>query len=182
MHFLRRNRPGDCAARCKKTNDNLRNSKSFDLNGCDPQNLRLYPDAEQGGEKRCSFDSFESWNWTKSKQFCGNNFPTNKVNPFYSFVLLKFYLFSSQTSWPTKCNDHFEIIMILSYISSSCIFTHDCNWWNEWWLGCPSLTCFFENKKVQPISVVFGGWFEVSQKDFWFGQVSGGAQGRQKSD
>ena len=33
-------------------------------------------------------------------------------------------------------------------------------------LGCPSLTCFFENKKVQPISVVFGGWFEVSQKDF----------------
>ena len=83
MHFLRRNRPGDCAARCKKTNDNLRNSKSFDLNGCDPQNLRLCPDAEQGGEKRCSFDSFESWNWTKSKQFCGHNFPTNKVNPFY---------------------------------------------------------------------------------------------------
>ena len=61
MHFLRRNRPGDCAARCKKTNDNLRNSKSFDLNGCDPQNLRLCPDAEQGGEKRCSFDSFESF-------------------------------------------------------------------------------------------------------------------------
>ena len=53
---------------------------------------------------------------------------------------------------------------------------------NQYTLGCPSLTCFFENKKVQPISVVFGGWFEVSQKDFWFGQVSGGAQGRQKSD
>ena len=93
MHFLRRNRPGDCAARCKKTNDNLRNSKSFDLNGCDLQNLRLCPDAKLGGERGCSFDSFESWNWTKSKQFCGHNFPTNKVNPFCSFVLLKFYLF-----------------------------------------------------------------------------------------
>ena len=129
MHFLRRNRPGDCAARCKKTNDNLRNSKSFDLNGCDPQNLRLCPDAEQGGEKRCSFDSFESWNWTKSKQFCGHNFPTNKVNPFFTFysvVLLKFYLFSSQTSWPTKYNIayYFDIIMILLFLNSYCIFTH----------------------------------------------------------
>ena len=116
MHFLRRNRPGDCAARCKKTNDNLRNSKSFDLNGCDPQNLRLCPDAKQGGERGCSFDSFESWNWTKSKPFCRHNFPTNKVNPFYSFVLLKIYLFSSQTSWPTKYNIsyYFNIIMILS--------------------------------------------------------------------
>ena len=49
-------------------------------------------------------------------------------------------------------------------------------------LGCPSKTCFFENKKVQPISVVFGGWFEGCQKDFVFEQVLGGAQGRQKSD
>ena len=128
MHFLRRNRPGDCAARCKKTNDNLRNSKSFDLNGCDPQNLRLCPDAKQGAERGCSFDSFESWNWTKSKPFCRHNFPTNKVNPFYSFVLLKFYLFSSQTSWPTEYNIayHSNVIMILSYIISSCIFTHHC--------------------------------------------------------
>ena len=52
----------------------------------------------------------------------------------------------------------------------------------KWALGCPSLTFFFENKKVQPIFVVFGGWFKGSQKDFWFGQVLGGAQGCQKSD
>ena len=41
---------------------------------------------------------------------------------------------------------------------------------------------FFENQNSQPIPVVFGGWFEGSQKDFWFGQVLGGAQGCQKSD
>ena len=33
-------------------------------------------------------------------------------------------------------------------------------------LGCPSQTCFFENQNSQPIPVVFGGWFEGSQKDF----------------
>ena len=49
-------------------------------------------------------------------------------------------------------------------------------------LGCPSLTFFFENKKVQPIFVVFGGWFKGSLKDFWFGQVLGGAQDCQKFD
>ena len=41
---------------------------------------------------------------------------------------------------------------------------------------------FLENQKAQPIPVVFGGWFEGSQKDFWFEQVLGGAQDRQKSD
>ena len=49
-------------------------------------------------------------------------------------------------------------------------------------LGCPSLTYFFENKKVQPIFVVFGGWLKGSQNDFLFGQVLGGAQGCQESD
>ena len=52
----------------------------------------------------------------------------------------------------------------------------------QWSLGCPSQTCFFKNQWVQPILMVFGGWLEGSQKDFWFGQVLGGAQGRQKSD
>ena len=53
---------------------------------------------------------------------------------------------------------------------------------NEWpvqcALGCPSKTCFFENQKVQPNPVVFGYWFEGSQKDFWFWQLLGGAPGR----
>ena len=49
-------------------------------------------------------------------------------------------------------------------------------------IGCPSQTCFFKNQNFKPIPVVFWGWFEGSLKDFWFGQVIGGAQGRQKSD
>ena len=50
----------------------------------------------------------------------------------------------------------------------------------SWAVGCPSKTCFLENKKAQPIPVVFGGWFEGSQKDFWFWQVLWGAQGCQQ--
>ena len=48
-------------------------------------------------------------------------------------------------------------------------------------LGCPTKTCFFEIKKTQPTPVVFGWYVEGSQKDFWFRQLLGGAQGRQKS-
>ena len=33
-------------------------------------------------------------------------------------------------------------------------------------IGCPSQTCLFKNQNSQPIPVVFGGWFEGSQKDF----------------
>ena len=29
----------------------------------------------------------------------------------------------------------------------------------QYTLRCPSKTCFLENTKIQPISVVFGGWF-----------------------
>ena len=67
--------------------------------------------------------------------FVGTIFPLTRwiLFTFYSVVLLKFYLFSSQTSWPTKYNIayYFDIIMILLYINSSCIFTHHC--WNIWW-------------------------------------------------
>ena len=48
-------------------------------------------------------------------------------------------------------------------------------------LGCPSKTCFLENKKAQPIPVVSGGWLKGSQKDFWFWQTLGRAQTCQKS-
>ena len=41
---------------------------------------------------------------------------------------------------------------------------------------------FLKIKKTQPIFGYFGGWFEGFQKDFWFEQVLGGAQDRQKSD
>ena len=45
-----------------------------------------------------------------------------------------------------------------------------------------NLLFLFKIKKTQPISGYFGGWFEGFQKDFWFEQVLGGAQGFQKSD
>ena len=35
-------------------------------------------------------------------------------------------------------------------------------------VGRPMKRCICENRKAHPISVVFGGWFEGSWKDFWF--------------
>ena len=82
-------------------------------------------------------------------------------------------------------------------LSLDCIFTKRVIWcisrgiliFKNFWnsncacsLGCPSQTCFFKKKYFQPISMVFGGWLEGSQKDFWFGQVLRGAHDRQKPD
>ena len=45
---------------------------------------------------------------------------------------------------------------------------HCCPILTQCTVGCPSQTCFFENQNSQPIPMVFGGWFEGSQEDFWF--------------
>ena len=46
-----------------------------------------------------------------------------------------------------------------------------CNMHCEVRWGDSAKHLFFENKKAQPISVVFGGRFEGSQKDFLFEQL-----------
>ena len=73
----------------------------------------------------------------------------------------------------------FKIVYNVTNVHQNVEHHKDCN---NAYIRVSQRNMFFENKKVQPIFVVFGGWFKGSQKDFWFGQVLGGAQGCQKSD
>ena len=53
----------------------------------------------------------------------------------------------------------------LFLINSMCIKMFFCLYCT---VGRPMKRCICENRKAHPISVVFGGWFEGSQEDFWF--------------